>query len=130
MRTVHIQWFRSAIGRPARQGKVVQGLGFTRLNQVVERVDTPQIRGMVKKIPHLVKIVPPAEPRLIDSVPEYSILSRGAAKARPAAVLQPKPEPGTAAPQPEEPTQEAPARGQAASTEKSTQDSKAADKKK
>jgi large subunit ribosomal protein L30 len=35
----------------------VKGLGFTRLNQVVERPDTPQIRGMVKKVPHLVEIV-------------------------------------------------------------------------
>jgi len=37
--------------------KVVQGLGFTRLNQVIERPDTPSIRGMVAKVPHLVEIV-------------------------------------------------------------------------
>ena len=37
--------------------KVVKGLGFTRLNQIVEREDTPSIRGMVKAIPHLVRIV-------------------------------------------------------------------------
>ena len=36
---------------------VVKGLGFTRLNQIVEREDTPSIRGMVNKIPHLVRIV-------------------------------------------------------------------------
>jgi large subunit ribosomal protein L30 len=35
----------------------VKGLGFTRLNQIVEREDTPSIRGMVKKIPHLVRIL-------------------------------------------------------------------------
>ena len=36
---------------------VVKGLGFTRLNQIVEREDTESIRGMVKTIPHLVRIV-------------------------------------------------------------------------
>jgi large subunit ribosomal protein L30 len=35
----------------------VRGLGFTRLNQVIEREDSPSIRGMVAKIPHLVKVV-------------------------------------------------------------------------
>ena len=37
--------------------RVVKGLGFTRLNQIVVREDTPSIRGMVKTIPHLVQIV-------------------------------------------------------------------------
>jgi large subunit ribosomal protein L30 len=36
---------------------VIKGLGFTRLNQVIERPDTDAIRGMVKKVPHLVEIV-------------------------------------------------------------------------
>ena len=36
---------------------VVKGLGFTRLNQIVEREDTPSIRGMVAKVPHLVRVV-------------------------------------------------------------------------
>ncbi len=36
---------------------VIKGLGFTRLNQVIERPDTPAIRGMVAKVPHLVEIV-------------------------------------------------------------------------
>ena len=36
---------------------MVKGLGFTRLNQMVEREDTPSIRGMVAKVPHLVEIV-------------------------------------------------------------------------
>jgi large subunit ribosomal protein L30 len=36
---------------------VVKGLGFTRLNQIVEREDTVSIRGMVKAIPHLVRIL-------------------------------------------------------------------------
>ncbi len=52
-----ITYFRSAIGRDKRQKAIVKGLGFTKLNQVVERVDTPEIRGMVAKISHMVKIV-------------------------------------------------------------------------
>ncbi len=52
-----ITYFRSAIGRDKRQKAIVKGLGFTKLNQVVERVDTPEIRGMVTKISHLVKII-------------------------------------------------------------------------
>ena len=55
--TVRLKWVRSAIAAPEKHKLVVKGLGFTRLNQVVEREDTPSIRGMVKKIPHLVKIV-------------------------------------------------------------------------
>lgn len=54
---IHIKWVRSAICSPVKHKKVVKGLGFTRLNQVIERPDTPAIRGMVKKIPHLLEIV-------------------------------------------------------------------------
>jgi large subunit ribosomal protein L30 len=55
--TLRIKWFRSAIATPEKHKRVVKGLGFTRLNQVVEREDTPSIRGMVNKVPHLVKVV-------------------------------------------------------------------------
>lgn len=54
--TILIRWFRSAIGLPERQKQVVQGLGFRRLNEIIVRPDTPMIRGMVNRIPHLVKI--------------------------------------------------------------------------
>jgi large subunit ribosomal protein L30 len=54
---IHLKWVRSAICTPVKHKKVVKGLGFTRLNQVIERPDTAAIRGMVKKIPHLVEIV-------------------------------------------------------------------------
>jgi len=54
---IRIQYFRSKIATPVKHKRVVEGLGFTRLNQIVEREDTPSIRGMVKKIPHLVRIV-------------------------------------------------------------------------
>jgi large subunit ribosomal protein L30 len=55
--TVRIRWVRSYIAAPVKHKKIVKGLGFTRLNQVLEREDTPSIRGMVKKIPHLLEFV-------------------------------------------------------------------------
>jgi large subunit ribosomal protein L30 len=54
---LHLKWVRSAICAPQKQKRVVKGLGFTRLNQIVERPDNPAIRGMVAKVPHLVEIV-------------------------------------------------------------------------
>jgi large subunit ribosomal protein L30 len=54
---IHLKWVRSAICTPLKHKLVVKGLGFTRLNQVIERPDNAAIRGMVKKIPHLVEIV-------------------------------------------------------------------------
>ena len=55
--TIHLKYVRSVICAPVKQKLVVKGLGFTRLNQVIERPDTPAIRGMVNKVPHLVEIV-------------------------------------------------------------------------
>jgi large subunit ribosomal protein L30 len=55
--SVRLKWVRSAICAPVKQKRVVRGLGFTRLNQVIERPDTPAIRGMVAKVPHLVEVV-------------------------------------------------------------------------
>jgi large subunit ribosomal protein L30 len=55
--TVRIKWVRSAICAPKKHKLIVRGLGFTRLNQVIEREDTPSIRGSVKKIPHLLEFV-------------------------------------------------------------------------
>ena len=54
---IHLKWVRSAICAPEKQKLVIKGLGFTRLNQVIERPDTAAIRGMVKKVPHMVEIV-------------------------------------------------------------------------
>ena len=54
---LQLKWVRSAIAAPVKHKLVIKGLGFTRLNQVVEREDTPSIRGMVAKVPHLVEIV-------------------------------------------------------------------------
>ena len=54
---IQLKWVRSAICAPVKQKLVVKGLGFTRLNQVIERPDNAAIRGMVAKIPHLVEIL-------------------------------------------------------------------------
>ena len=54
---IQLKWVRSAICAPVKHKQVVKGLGFTRLNQVIVRPDNAAIRGMVKKIPHLVEIV-------------------------------------------------------------------------
>jgi large subunit ribosomal protein L30 len=54
---LRIKQIGSVIGCPIKQRQTVRGLGLRRMHQVVERPDTPAIRGMVKKIPHLVVIV-------------------------------------------------------------------------
>jgi large subunit ribosomal protein L30 len=57
MATIKIQQVRSAIKRPARQKRTIEALGFTKLNQIVEKEATPQILGMIKKVEHLIKVV-------------------------------------------------------------------------
>lgn len=52
-----IEYYRSSIGLDQKQKNIVKGLGFRRLNAVRELVDTVEVRGMVAKIPHLVRIV-------------------------------------------------------------------------
>ncbi|HXG64974.1 MAG TPA: 50S ribosomal protein L30 [Blastocatellia bacterium] len=54
---IRIQWYRSAIGANKRHKVIVRSLGFTKLNQIVERPDTPSMRGMVAKAPHLLRIL-------------------------------------------------------------------------
>jgi large subunit ribosomal protein L30 len=54
---IKVKMIGSVIGCPDKQRATVRGLGLRRMNQVVERLDTPEIRGMVKRIPHLVAIV-------------------------------------------------------------------------
>jgi large subunit ribosomal protein L30 len=56
-KTVRIQYVKSAIGTPPKHKLIIKGLGFKRLNQIVARVDSPSVRGMVAQVPHLVKIV-------------------------------------------------------------------------
>jgi large subunit ribosomal protein L30 len=46
---------KSMVGRPAKHRKVLRGMGLTKMNKTVELVDTPEIRGMVQKVSHLVR---------------------------------------------------------------------------
>ena len=54
---IKIQYYRSVICTPDKHKVIVRSLGFTKLNQVVERPNTPDIRGMVEKVPHLLRIL-------------------------------------------------------------------------
>ena len=47
---------KSYIGRPGKHKRIVAGLGLRKMNQTVVRVDTPQVRGMVNKISHLLEV--------------------------------------------------------------------------
>jgi large subunit ribosomal protein L30 len=51
-----IKLVRSVIGRPQKQREVVKGLGLRKINSEVIREDCHQIRGMIRKIPHLIKV--------------------------------------------------------------------------
>lgn len=55
--TIRVKQIGSTIGCTDKQRATVRGLGLRRMHQVVERLDTPEIRGMVKAVPHLVTIV-------------------------------------------------------------------------
>lgn len=55
--TIRIQYYRSAIGFPKTQKQIVRSLGFTKMNQTVERPNTNSMRGAVRKVPHLLRIV-------------------------------------------------------------------------
>jgi large subunit ribosomal protein L30 len=56
-KTIKIQQYKSSIGYNKNQREILRGLGIRKMNQVVERENTPAIMGMVNKIPHLVRIV-------------------------------------------------------------------------
>jgi large subunit ribosomal protein L30 len=55
-RTIKIKWVVSFIGCPRGMRQTIRGLGFRRMQQVVEREDSPETRGMIAKVHHLVKI--------------------------------------------------------------------------
>jgi large subunit ribosomal protein L30 len=55
--SITIQYYRSSIGYAKKQKEIVKSLGITKLNQKVTRPDTPSMRGIVAKVPHLLRIV-------------------------------------------------------------------------
>ena len=55
--TIRIQYYRSVIAAPQTQKDIVWSLGLRKLNQIVEKPDTPSMRAAVAKVPHLIRII-------------------------------------------------------------------------
>jgi large subunit ribosomal protein L30 len=60
-KTIKVKQIKSGIGGSPSQRETLRALGLRRIGQVVEKADRPEIRGMVKAIPHLVTIVEESE---------------------------------------------------------------------
>ena len=54
---IKIQYYRSMIGYAKKQKEIVKSLGITKLNQTITRPDSAATRGVVAKVPHLLRIV-------------------------------------------------------------------------
>ncbi len=54
--TLKVTLVKSMIGRPEKHRRVLRGMGLTKLNKTVELEDSPSIRGMAKKVSHLVSV--------------------------------------------------------------------------
>ena len=57
MATIKIKQVKSRVGRPIDQKRTLDSLGLNKINKVVEREDTPSLRGMVRKVFHLVEVI-------------------------------------------------------------------------
>ena len=57
MATIKIKQIGSPIRRPEKQEKILIGLGLGKLHKVVERQDTPEVRGAIAKLPHMVAVI-------------------------------------------------------------------------
>ena len=55
-KTLKIKWVRSAIGYSKDQKATIKAMGLHRLNQTIERPDTPQLRGQIFKVKHLLNV--------------------------------------------------------------------------
>jgi large subunit ribosomal protein L30 len=56
MAKLRVKWVKSSIGYPKDQKATIQALGLRKLQQTVEHDDQPAIRGMIRKVIHLVKV--------------------------------------------------------------------------
>lgn len=56
-KTIVVKQIGSPIRRPAKQRQTLIGLGLNKMHKTRELEDTPAIRGMIRKIPHLVEII-------------------------------------------------------------------------
>ena len=54
--TVKVTQVKSPIGRPADQRATLVGLGLNKMHRTVELIDTPSVRGMIRKVAHLIKV--------------------------------------------------------------------------
>lgn len=57
MAKIKIKLTRSKIGKTEKQKRTVEALGLRKIGQIIEKEDTPQIRGMIQKISHMIEIV-------------------------------------------------------------------------
>ena len=57
MAKIKIRQIGSPIRRPDRQEKILIGLGLGKMHRVVELEDTPEVRGAIRKLPHMVEVV-------------------------------------------------------------------------
>ncbi len=83
LKMIRIKWVRSGIGFTHHQKTIVRSLGLGKLNQIVLRPDTPQIRGIVAAVPHLLEIVPEPPAPAWASIPEYTVHAPVVASAAP-----------------------------------------------
>ncbi len=56
-KTIKIKQIGSPIRRPESQKKILIGLGLGKMNRIVEREDTAEVRGAIAKLPHMVAVV-------------------------------------------------------------------------
>ena len=56
MAKLRITYRKSAIGQNKKQKATIKAMGFRRLYQTIEREDTPELRGMINKVGHLVTV--------------------------------------------------------------------------
>ncbi len=66
---IEIKQVRSAIGRGQDQRATLRSLGLRKLHQTVTQPDRPEIRGMIRKIAHLVEVRYPGDPEPLDLEP-------------------------------------------------------------
>ncbi len=57
MAMIKIKLVKSPIGKPEAHRKTIEALGFKKIGQVVEKNDTPQIRGMIHQVDYMVEIL-------------------------------------------------------------------------
>ena len=57
MATIKIKQVKSQANRPIDQKSTLEALGLGKINRVVEREDSPSLRGMIRKVAHLVEVI-------------------------------------------------------------------------